>query len=94
MAEIMNVDIAMSSSVRLSCVDKAAYDEAIERVTGTEGDAWRKQAYDLHTENQVLEHWARNCIVGGVEDISTLDGWADVAPGTITMSVMEAWFDG
>jgi hypothetical protein len=61
--------------------------EPIERVTGPGGDEWRAHLYDLHTEQDVLDHWADNAIRNGVRDVSELDGWADVPRGVVTFSV-------
>ena len=52
--------------------------DAMERVTGPNGDEWRSQFYALHTVEDVLEHWAYNVILNGVRDVSRLDGWADL----------------
>lgn len=64
--------------------------DVIERVTGPNGDEWRAGMYDLHTERQVLEHLAYNCVANGVGSASRLDGWADLPPEAATMRVVEA----
>jgi hypothetical protein len=61
--------------------------DAIERVTGPSGDEWRASFYDLHTEDDVLDHLAYNAVSNGIEDASRLDGWADLERGDVTMFV-------
>lgn len=46
-----------------------------------DGNGWRDSHYPLRTRDAVLEHLAFNRLANGVYDISTLDGWADVASG-------------
>jgi hypothetical protein len=60
--------------------------EPIERVTGPGGDEWRSQFYDLHTAEDVIEHFVFNAIQG-VHDITKLDGWADVDPAAVTIAI-------
>jgi hypothetical protein len=55
--------------------------DVIERVTGPGGDEWRKVAYPLRSEDDVLAHLAYNAVANGVQDVSVLDGWADVEAG-------------
>ena len=64
--------------------------DVIERVTGPDGDQWRAQLYDLHTEADVLGHLAYNCAVNGCVNASLLDGWADLPPGAVSMQVLSA----
>jgi hypothetical protein len=56
--------------------------DAIERCFTQE---WKDQMYDFHCTDDVLDHWAYSCVANGVEDVSRLDGWADLPPGTATM---------
>lgn len=66
--------------------------EPVERVTGPDGDEWRRQVYgEIRTEQDVLNHWASNAIRNGVEDVSELDGWADVPARTVTMTVSDVY---
>ena len=61
--------------------------EPLERVTGTSGDEWRSQFYDLHTEEDVVEHFVFNAITNGVHDISRLEGWADCDPRSVVIEI-------
>lgn len=54
---------------------------------------WRDQFFDLHTEEDVLEHLAASCISAGVNDASRLDGWADLGRGEVTMFVTDIYPD-
>lgn len=66
--------------------------EAIERVTGPGGDEWRSQFYDLHTADDVIEHFVFNAVTNHVHDISRLDGWADSDPAAVTIEVVDTSF--
>ena len=70
------------------------YKPLLDRVTGPDGDKWRQQAYNLHTEDDVLDHWASNAIANGVVDVCQLDGWADVPAETVTFQVWDVVRDG
>lgn len=61
--------------------------DAIERVTGPNGDEWRANYYTLRTVNDVLEHWTYNVVCNGVNDVSRLDGWADLDPADVIFGV-------
>lgn len=50
-------------------------------------DEWRRAIYAFDDEAEILSHWASNAIRNGTTDVSKLDGWADLAPGTVTMEV-------
>lgn len=80
------VDVEMAATVHITINDR----EPIERVTGRDGDEWREQMYPLHTEDDVLEHWASNAVRNGVVDVCQLDGWADVPAETVTFQVWDA----
>lgn len=64
--------------------------DVIERVTGPKGDEWRAQLYNLHTEEDVLQHLAYNCAVNGQQNAASLDGWADLPVDAVQMQVAEA----
>ncbi|HTE62620.1 MAG TPA: hypothetical protein VK631_19845 [Solirubrobacteraceae bacterium] len=78
-------DVEMAATVRITVNDR----EPIERVTGPNGDEWRAHMYDLRTEEDVFEHWARNALANGVVDVCQLDGWADVSAETVTLAVWD-----
>lgn len=46
---------------------------------------WRDSMYTLRDEDEVIEHLAYNAAINGVEDVSRLDGWADVPRGMVKM---------
>lgn len=62
--------------------------DVVERITGPGGDEWRSRFYRLHTESDVIEHLARNCVVNGVETVAHLEGWADLPSDAARM-----WLD-
>jgi hypothetical protein len=62
-------------------------ENALERITGPKGDDWRANFYKLFTEEDVLEHFAYNCINGGVKTANRLEGFADLSPGGVTMEI-------
>lgn len=61
--------------------------DAVERITGPGGDEWRSQFYDLHTEADVIEHFAYNAATNGVRRVNQLDGWADLPDDAVEMVV-------
>jgi hypothetical protein len=68
--------------------------DVIERITGPGGDDWRKQAYQLHTRDEIVQHLAYNCIANGRERANELDGWADLPDDAATMGVEGIEADG
>lgn len=73
----------------LVVVDDFLTHDAISRVTGPDGDAWRSTFYDLYTEADVIDHWAYNAIANSVEDACRLDGWADLPRGAVKITIVE-----
>ena len=68
--------------------------DAITRITGPGGDEWRKQMYpDIHTREDVLEHFAYNAVANGITDACELDGWADLTAGEVTFTVYREGMD-
>lgn len=55
------------------------------------GTGWRNTYYPLTSAEEVVEHFADNCIRNGIEDASRLDGWGDLATGAVTMRIK--WTD-
>lgn len=55
------------------------------------GSGWRNVYYPLTTLGQVLEHWTFNAVQNGITDVSRLDGWADLDPGVVTVSVEDTY---
>jgi len=79
-------EIEMIATVRFTF---HAESNAITRVTGPNGDEWRKQMYrEIRTERDVLQHWAANAL-HGIVDVCKLDGWADLPAETVTMQVID-----
>lgn len=52
-----------------------------------DGEGWRDHYYELRTAEQVIEHIAFNAINNGIDDISRLDGWADLDSSAATITV-------
>lgn len=82
MSETMRT-IEVAAYVDITIKDR----EPIERVTGPNGDEWRAALYPLHTEADVLEHWAQVAVISGAVDVCQLDGWADVKAEVVTFAV-------
>ena len=61
--------------------------DVIDRVTGSGGDEWRSQFYDMNSAEEVVEHFAFNAITNGVHDISRLEGWGDCDPADVLIEV-------
>lgn len=68
--------------------------DVVDRITGSGGDEWRSQFYDLRTEDDVLAHLARNCIANGVERADRLEGWGDLDTDAATMELTETIYTG
>lgn len=62
-------------------------EEPFTRVTGPGGDEWRSQFYDLHTDDDLAEHFVFNAVTNGIYDASGLEGWADVQPGSVRVEI-------
>lgn len=57
-------------------------------------DGWRtRMFYDLRTPEAVVQHLAYNCARNNVEDVSRLDGWADLPSSAVTMRVVDTEAD-
>ncbi len=62
--------------------------DVIERVTDpVRGEEWRKQAYQLFTADEVIQHLAYNRLANGIGRANQLDGWADLADDAATMGI-------
>ena len=81
-------DVAVEANVVIEINDQ----DVVERITGPGGDEWRSSFYDLHTENDVLQHLAFNCVANGAECVRQLDGWADLPDDAATMNVVRETF--
>jgi len=54
-------------------------------------DGWRtRMYYDLETLEQVIEHLAYNCARNHIEEVSRLDGWADLPDSAASMRITDA----
>ena len=72
--------------VQITIADNAPED----LFTRVQTEEFRKGLYNtLNTKEDVLDHFAF-CGIMGYDDISSLDGWADVPDGTVTMRVTDA----
>ena len=52
-------------------------------------EEWRSQLYSLKDEDEVYQHLLYNAAVNGVEDISRLEGWADIERGAVRLYVTD-----
>jgi hypothetical protein len=67
--------------------------DVIERITGPDGDEWRKQFYPtIETAENVMEHLVFNAVVNGVHDIARLDGWADCDSDAVKVEIDDTAF--
>jgi len=89
MAEPQGFVVVFTTAVHLTIADP----DVFERVTGPNGDDWRKQLYNLHTRDDVLEHLAYNCVANDVRNASLLDGWADLPKKAVQMHRLEPFYD-
>lgn len=44
---------------------------------------------DLTTAQRVLEHFAYNAVYNGIDRASRLDGWVDLDPDAVRMTVLD-----
>jgi hypothetical protein len=84
MSEAKTFHVELIRTVEITINDP----DVIERVTGPNGDNWREQLYNLHTEEDVLAHLAGNCLANGQENASNLDGWGDLPVEAVQMKVL------
>lgn len=82
MAEKKKYTIEIEIPTKLTLTDEAP-DDVITRCFTKE---WQDHMFTLATEDEVMDHLAYNLIENGVEDISRLDGWADIPEGVAMMS--------
>ena len=76
------------SSVQIIVNDPSA----ISRCVNNE-DGWRDDYYkSLDTVEQVIKHFAFNCVANGVERVNRLDGWADLPDDAVTMN-LDRWVE-
>lgn len=75
----------IEATVRITVKDP----DVFERVTGPGGDEWRAAAYDIRSEEEVLEHFAYNAVANGVGRCNVLDGWADLPDDAATFDVVD-----
>lgn len=87
MDEVKETKLYSEHKVGVSFVILDAGD-AFTRITGENGDEWRDKFY-WHIEDQadILRHWAMNFIANSIDDVSRLEGWADLRAGQITMEL-------
>lgn len=81
----VDVDIEINDP---NVIDRVVNNEAAQNGRG-EWIKWRDMFYDLRTEEDVLNHLTFNAVRNGVEDVSVLDGWADLPRGAATMFVVD-----
>src|SRR5258706_10944091 len=72
-------EITLTTTVCLTVHDPDVLARCVE-----DKDGWRSTFYPLFTEQSVVEHVVFNHVMNGVEHVSSLDGWADVAKDAVT----------
>lgn len=50
-------------------------------------EEWQAYMYRMKDEKEVYSHLAYNALVNDVDDISRLEGWADIEPGAVRLRV-------
>lgn len=68
-------------------------DRVLDRYTDPKSEDHGKHPYGLKTQTEIIQHLCHNAISNGVEDITRLDGWADMESGAATMFVKDVYFD-
>lgn len=54
---------------------------------------WQSHYWKVEDRSEVLKHLAFNAVCNGVEDISRLDGWADLPSTAATINVdRSTWY--
>lgn len=80
-----DVKATMETHVEIHFASKVVRRNALNRALDPD---WRDHMYsDMDTREKVLAHFADNAIRNGVDDASSLDGWADLERGAVTMEV-------
>jgi hypothetical protein len=54
---------------------------------GNGANGWHDTYYNIPDRDGVLHHLAFNGLVNGADDVTRLDGWADMGPDACTMTV-------
>lgn len=83
--------VVVTADVEIEVPDDST---AITRATENTDDFQAYMGSHLATRDQVLEHFAYNCVANGIEDAASLDGWADIDRYSVTMRVTNVEFDG
>lgn len=78
------IEAAADVDVTMKIVLHNAPDDWMSRCFTPE---WRSHFYHLRDEDDVHEHLIYNALVNGVDDISRLEGWADIEPGAVRLHV-------
>lgn len=84
----------IDSSIELSAtllvyIEDRAPDDVFTRAENVE--EFQKPLYgdSVRDKQTVLEHWAYNALLNGVDDASRLDGWGDLERGMVEFRVVE-----
>lgn len=83
------VFVEMITTVLVTIEDE----DVVRRVFSPEldhmGRTWQGTFYEMHSEDDVFEHLAYNRIANGYEDVSGLDGWADLPVDAASMRLLD-----
>ena len=63
-------------------------EDAITRVVDND-NGWRETFYKYTTRDEVLQHFAYNCIQSGIMRANRLDGWADMRADAVEIQIVE-----
>lgn len=63
---------------------ESAPDDVVDRVFNEE---WASQFFHMENAEDVYRHWVYNAIENDIRDISGLEGWADVSPTAVVISL-------
>jgi hypothetical protein len=99
---VRKYDVQVAASVTIEVNDDSAILRCVENHNehgvpvpyGTGQRGWRDVLYNLDTEDKVIDMWVSNALRNGIENASQLDGWADMSPSDVRMTVDYVEVDG
>lgn len=95
MPEVYEIDVTVTVRITVNdpnVIDRCVNNELVELGDGTIV-GWGDHLYNLPTRDDVLRHLAFNALMNGYEDLTRLDGWADLPREAATLDVDRWSFD-
>lgn len=81
----------MEAVVTMSVDVKVVIAEGVDPFSRAQDPDWGGRLYGVMDQEEVLAHLAANCVNNGTVDATRLDGWADLEPGQVTMSIKDTY---